>query len=122
PGGAGDARERVAEVRGREGDVLAPGLDARVREDVLDQFAQVPGARHDPQDLSAGARRGRVRHAGEEQVRIADDGVERGAQLVAHDGQEIGPGAVRDECGLVEPRVVHGQGRTAREVLAQGEV
>jgi len=73
----------------------APGFDLRHVEDVVDDVQQIISAGHDVVAvllIFLGAQR--PEHAAAHYFREADNGVERGAQLVAHVGQKFRLGLV----------------------------
>ncbi len=67
-------------------DLHAPGLDLREIEHVVDQPQQVGAGAVDPRHVFAHVRGGLLH----QQLRVAEDGVERRAQFVAHVRQEGG--------------------------------
>ena len=74
---------------------MRPGLDPRHVEDVVDDAEQVGAALVDVLAVFVVFRRAeRAEHARLHDLREADDGVERRAQLVADIGEELGLGPV----------------------------
>ena len=108
------------EREGFEVKLHAPGLDLRQVENVVDQGEQVPArAEHAVERLGVLLQRLRIlpQHLGD-----ADDGVERGAQLVAHIGKELRLvlACLRELAALVldfleQPHVLHGDPRLVSE-------
>src|SRR5438876_40187 len=77
------------------------GLDLRKIEDVVDDVEEVDAAFMHGAGVVAVVRvADRPHRLGAQQLREADDGVERRPQLVAHVGEELGLGAAR-ELGLL---------------------
>ncbi len=64
-------------------------VERHQRQDLLDELEQVASGYLDALGLFVLPGRDRLRHAHLEQLRVADDGGERGAQLVRHDGEEV---------------------------------
>ena len=69
--------------------VIRPGLDLGQVEDAVDQLEQVPAVPEHRLEELALLRIDLADAFGEHQIGEADDGVERGAQLVAHVGEEL---------------------------------
>ena len=98
-----------------------PGLDLGEIEHGVDQLQQVLAGRVDLPEVVGELLGAEVGGVLLEHLAVADDGVERRAQLVRHVGQELGLVAVGDLelAALVpdlpeQPRVLDGQRRLAR--------
>ena len=92
-----DARDTVHDVVHRdrlEDEIHLAGLDLRQIEDVVDQAEQMPPARQDVVQKADEARLDPAFELVPEDLREADNRVERGAQLMAHVGQELALRAV----------------------------
>ena len=86
---------RVLEVDGFDRDHHLARLDARQVEDVVDEREQVRAGVLDVLDAAELLDGRRPRRVEAKQLREAEHGVERRAQLVAHPRQELGLGATR---------------------------
>jgi hypothetical protein len=90
-----DVIDDVAREHGSEIVLEPPGHRARVVQHVVDEAEEVPlRALHPLERLALGGRHGAVDLVGEQRD-VALDGVERGAQLVAHRRQELALRLVR---------------------------
>ncbi|MNZ89026.1 hypothetical protein D3C78_1079290 [compost metagenome] len=114
-GGAG-VLEHVAQADALDRQVDVPGLDARQVEHLVDQREQVVAAAVDLLDLALLALVQRMFLAALQQLGEAEDGVERGTQLVAHRGEEFGLGPA----GVF--RLVAGAAQLLGEALALVEL
>ena len=106
-------------------------IDLRDIEHIVHQLQQMTRARLQPLEMRVLRRRGGAEHAHVEQLRVAEDRVERGAELVAHrreelrfstagllrrDDRRVGCGA-RGVRGSMQPRALDRHRRPAREIL-----
>ncbi len=133
-----DLAHRVADLEAVVGKLHPPGLDLGEVEDVVDQLQEVLAAGVDVLQALVPLVLGELHQVVLEDLAEAQDGVERGAQLVAHVGQELAlqpgdlgdvgvgdlqlAGAVGDlldlaPLGGVEARVVDGDGRLVGDDL-----
>ena len=113
------ARDHLRHVEALAEDLHLAGLDLRDVEDVVDQAQQVAPGGEDLLEVGDEALLAQVVGLLLEHLAVADDGVERRAQLVAHVGQEGALGAVRGHrlvarerqlaLGLLEGIVLPGQ-------------
>jgi hypothetical protein len=114
--GAEHGLDHVGDVEGLEVDVHAAGLDLGEVEDVGDEAEQVLAGELDLAQLVGGALEAALVGLLEQHLGVADDGVERGAQLVAHVGEEAALG----ERGLLGDLL--GLAQAAFGVLELGDV
>jgi hypothetical protein len=105
------------------------GVDARVVEHLVDEAEQVPLARPDAREVGALLVGDRAAQPELDQLRVAADGVERGAQLVRHDGEELALGAVRRlglgarrALGLVQAGALERLRAVVREARHEGAI
>jgi hypothetical protein len=109
-----DRRDHVvdegADAEGADVEDQLVGLDLGDVEGVLDEVEEVDGGAADPPEIGEDLRRRGVAVLLVDQLGVADDGVERGAELMAHVGQE---GALRPVGGH---RVVAGAGQRGGRV------
>ena len=89
-----DAEQDVVHRHARDGELHAPGFELREVQHVVDEPEQMPLAALDALEVLALLGGDRAAHAHLEQLRVAADGVERRAQLVAHHREELALGAV----------------------------
>ena len=114
----GDVADQAGHVEGLEVQLHLAGLDLGEIEDGVDQPQQVLAGRVDLLEVVGELLGPEVGGVLLEHLAVADDGVERRAQLVGHVGQELGLVAVGglELAALVldlpeQPRVLDGQGR-----------
>ena len=80
---------RSATLEGLDQDLHLAGLDLGEVEDVVDQAEEVPAGDADLGEVGDEALLAELRGFLDEHFAVADDGVERRAQLVAHIGEEL---------------------------------
>jgi hypothetical protein len=84
----GGFADEAAQVRRLQHDVPLPRVEPRKGENAFDQPEQVPAGDRNPRELGALALRKVPRYANVQQVGEAENGVQRGAELVRHRRQE----------------------------------
>ena len=103
-------------------DFLTAGFGAGVAENVLNDREQMGRTAADALQLRDLVLIDGPAHAGAEQLGVAEDGGERRAQLMTHDREEIGFGAIGFLRFLVETRVGDGESRAGRERFGEFEI
>ena len=95
----GDLAQKPVDVAHAGAHVHGAGVELREIQDVVDELEEGVGAEDDAVDVFAAAPF--VQLLFREELREADDGVERGAQLVRHHGEEarLGGGVLFGEFG-----------------------
>ena len=101
---------------------LGPRLEPAEREQLVDQMHLMLGRFPDALDPGQALGAELILRAHVQQIRVPDDRIERGTQVVRDDRDEIRLRLVRRARGLIEPGVVHGQGRAPREGTCQRDI
>ena len=114
-----DISHRAGHGEGLEVELHLPRLDLREIEDGVDQLEQVLARRVDLGQVGDEGFLAEVLGFLLEHLAVADDGVERRAQLVGHVGQELRLVAAHRLQLAEEARVLDSQGRLGREGLQQ---
>jgi len=110
--GGGNFAEETREIERRGADFESAGLDAGEVEHVVDEAEEVCAGGVDDAEAFALPRRGGLVRG--EDLRVADDGVERRAQFVAHAGDEVALGTRGGLGGVAGEGEVGGAGLDER--------